>query len=89
MRDSRTMKERLSVIETEVKNTNLRISEMDDRVKANIDEIKKLISEHVDWQKKEHALLEGKFANKWVEKVAVGSLLSVVGTLVAILLGKL
>jgi ElaB/YqjD/DUF883 family membrane-anchored ribosome-binding protein len=86
---SQTTKERLSVIENEVKNVKEKMSDMDKRMRTDMQEIKDLLHEHTKWEAEKYETLESKFADKWVEKAAISLAIGFVLAILGLLLGKL
>jgi hypothetical protein len=72
-----TTKERLAVIETEIKG-----------IKTDVAEIKTMIENHSKWENSKYESLKAEFASKWVEKVSVGLIIATIASVVGFIIGK-
>lgn len=77
------------MIETEVKNVKQGMTEMDRRIKEDMEEIKRVLKEHVEVQRIQFENLEKRFASKWVEKAFLSLALGLALAVLGMVLGKL
>jgi len=73
-----SMKERLAVIETEIK-----------AIRSDINELKDIIQKHVSWEDGKYESFKNDFAQKWVEKSVIGVSIVISAGLIMLFIGKL
>ena len=73
------MQERMAKVETNIEN-----------IKEKVDEIKVMLTEHVNWEANKYEEMDKKFAPKWIEKfviaLIVGGGVTLFGVLISIIL---
>jgi hypothetical protein len=57
-------------------------------IKSDVAEIKHLLEEHIHWESGKYDSLKKDFASKWVEKVSIGVLISVIAAIVVFVVTK-
>lgn len=74
----KTTKERLAVIETEIK-----------EIKNDVADIKKALTDHAKWEEEKYSTLKEEFASKWVERLTIAITTGFVLAIIGLVLGKI
>ena len=77
---------RMAIIETDIKYIKKEIGDMKSNSKDNLNEIKVILQQHVNWETEKYDELDKKFAAKWVELGIISVATAVVAGVIILLL---
>ena len=76
----------MAIIETDIKYIKKEIGEMKSNSKDNLNEIKVILQQHVEWETEKYDKLDKKFAAKWVELGIISVATAVVAGIIMLVL---
>ena len=58
-------------------------------IKTDVEEIKQMLKNHIEWEDKKYARFRQEFASKWVEKVSIGLIIASLSALITAIINML